>query len=102
MADLTVAKTIMAQLGGGRFKVMTGAKNFAGTNNSLSFRFPSRKGANSCHIELTPLDLYNVSFYRIRRSKGVPESKLVASHEGVYSDALQSIFTNETGLYTQL
>ena len=36
--DMRVAETILSQLGGNRFRVMTGAKNFAATDNSLRMR----------------------------------------------------------------
>ena len=38
--DLTVANTILQQLGGNKFRVMTGAKNFVGSNDALTFRLP--------------------------------------------------------------
>ena len=98
MSDLRVANTILAQLGGNRFKAMTGAKNFVGSENSLSFRFPNRKGPNCCRIVLNSLDLYDVEFLRIRGS----QLKKTAEHNGVYADQLEKIFESETGLYTRL
>jgi len=35
---MRVAKTILEQLGGNHFRMMTGAKNLAGDENSLSMR----------------------------------------------------------------
>lgn len=102
MSDLTVAKTILAQLGANMFKAMTGAKNFIGSDDGLSFQFPNRKGANRCSVKLTSMDLYDVEFARIRCRKGIPERKVMATHNGIYADQLRSIFTSETGLYTSL
>ena len=34
MSNMTVAKTILEQLGGNKFRMMTGAKNLAGDENS--------------------------------------------------------------------
>lgn len=107
MSDLTVAKTILAQLGGGRFKAMTGAKNFGGTEDSLSFSIPggggfAKNGINSVYIRLTSMDDYEVKFQRIRKCNGMPMVRWESSHEGVYADQLQSLFTEETGLNTHL
>jgi len=46
MADLTVAKTIFEQLGGEHFVAMTGAKDFVGTEDSLTFKV----GSNPKHV----------------------------------------------------
>ena len=42
-ADMRVAEEILRQLGGNRFRVMTGAKNFSGTDNSLRMRIGRNK-----------------------------------------------------------
>jgi hypothetical protein len=42
--DLTVANEIRNQLGGNRFAVMTGAHNFIGDANSLSFKLGRFRG----------------------------------------------------------
>ena len=43
---MRVAKTILEQLGGNHFRMMTGAKNLAGDENSLSMRI-GRNSSNS-------------------------------------------------------
>jgi len=99
MNYLIVAKTILAQLGGNRFRVMTGARGFAGTENSLTFRFPgSRGGINAVRVTLNGLDLYNVIYWRVRGTK----IKTVAESSGLYADMLQDDFTEKTGLETSL
>ena len=101
--DQTVAKTILAQLGGSRFVAMTGASSFTSDAKTLSFRIPSnnRKRIKGVRVELTPDDLYTVTFLK-QRSKPTFEVVEVAKHEGVYCDQLREIFTAETGLYTSL
>lgn len=97
----TKAQIILQQLGGGKFLAMTGAKQLGTTGNDLSFRLPSNfanRGINYVKITLTPADLYDMEFGKIR---GIKYTKL-ATHEGVYFDALREIFTRETGLETSL
>jgi len=58
MVDLTVANTILEQLGGRKFIAMTGARNFVGDFSGLSFRLPGAGGyckdsINCVKIELT-------------------------------------------------
>lgn len=95
--DMTVANTILAQMGGGRFKMMTGAHSFASNGKNLIFGIKARakKGIKSVEIALEDNDTYTV-FFRNRKYENV--SKI----ENVYCDMLQELFTNETGLYTSL
>lgn len=103
MADMTVAKTILEQLGGGRFKAMTGAKTFVGGAGTLAFRLPGgrgfcKDGINAVRITLTPADVYDVEFMRIR---GLTVTTVNKS-EGIYAESLRSMFERETGLRTSL
>lgn len=99
MTDLTVAKTILQQLGGNRFTVMTGAKNYVGSDNTLSFRLPkANRKINGVTIILEPSDTYKVEFVRIVKF----ERRVVETCENVYCDSLQDVFTRVTGLYTHL
>lgn len=47
-------------------------------------------------------DLYNMRFYRKTFSKKTFESKVkeVETHEGIYFDMLEDVFTMVTGLHT--
>ncbi len=76
---MSVATTILEQLGGARFTMMTGAKNFVGSPNSLLMRLPGTPGF-------------------VRGAK----LKVVSTHGHIYADALQSLFTRETGLAVTL
>jgi hypothetical protein len=99
----TTATTILQQLGGNRFIVMTGAKNFLGGTDRLMFALPARAakgGINKVVVKLTPADTYDVEFYRLTR--GGLNCELIASHTEVYADALRAIFTSETGLLVSL
>lgn len=103
MADLTVANTILEQLGGRKFIVMTGARNFVGDFSGLSFRLPGAggfcaDGINYVKVTLTPNDEYDMTFSRIRGARVTQ----VAKHEGIYFDQLQESFTKATGLHTSL
>jgi len=102
---MVVANTILEQLGGNRFRAMTGAKNFVGGESQLTFSIPrardslSKRYINKVAITLDHgHDTYDMKFYNIRGAN-VEE---VRSFEGVYNDQLQEIFTSVTGLYASL
>ena len=103
MSDMTVAKTILAQLGGNRFVAMTGARNLGGTEDSLSFRLPGsggfcKNGINCVRIVLNSMDLYDVTYMRIRGTKVT----VVEEVNGLYADMLRENFERVTGLATSL
>lgn len=103
MTDMTVANTILEQLGGRKFLVMTGAKNLIGDTNSLSFRLPrSKDGANVVKVILDPSDTYTVKTYSVRRVKGEFKHTPKTEIEGVYCDSLVQVFESTTGLATRL
>lgn len=101
---MSVAKTILSQLGGGRFAAMTGAKNFScgGKENYLGMRIPRTKGekgsVNYVKIALNGLDLYDVEYGRIHGYKYT----VVAEENNIYADMLVESFERNTGLYTSL
>lgn len=110
---LTVAATILHQLGGNKFIVMTGAKNLVALDNGIRFKIGKNSSrANMVEITLNGLDLYDVKFikhtpYNVRvTNNGVKvteeSTKVIAEYNDVYSDMLQDLFTNVTGLYTHL
>lgn len=101
---MNVARTILEQLGGNRFAMMTGAKNFScgGKDNYLGFRIPRSKGKNGSvnyvKIALNGNDLYDVEYGRIHGMKYT----VVAEDIDIYNDMLKDSFENYTGLYTSL
>jgi hypothetical protein len=89
------AQTVLQQLGGRMFLMMTGAKQFVAGADTLAFRIGSNaKRISKVAVTLGADDLYTVTFYRA--------AKAVAVREGIYCDQLQAVFTTETGLYTRL
>lgn len=98
---MTIAQTILQQLGGGRFITMTGARNLVDHGNALSFRLPSRfakGGINYVKIELNGLDLYDITFGKVWGT----DFKVLATEEGLYNDMLIPTFEQTTHLYTSL
>lgn len=96
---LVVAVDIMHQLGGSRFSAMTGARNFVGSEDALSFRIPKAlRGINYVRVTLDPNDTYTVTFRRIHGMT----IKDVCEMSGVYVDNLRGVFEQVTGLYTTL
>jgi hypothetical protein len=97
---MTVAQTILQQLGGNKFRVMTGAKNFMEDGDSLIFWIPTKNGIDNVIITLEFTDTYRMTFQKWNRK--TLQQKIVYTVGGVYADQLQSIFTNQTGLDTHL
>lgn len=96
---MTVAATILAQLGNNKFLAMTGAKNLMGLGDGLSMQLPRNASkANRLKIKLRADDTYNVEFSRYAKLEVVP----VRSFEGVYADQLRSIFSDVTGMAVSL
>lgn len=103
--NLSVAQTILEQLGGRRFVAMTGASQFMGDVDHIAFKLPPNKSkANKIKITLTPMDTYTIRAYRINmRAKSADDiCKELQAVEDVYADNLQEVFTSMTGLYTRL
>jgi hypothetical protein len=96
-----IAKTILRQLGGQRFIVMTGAKNFTSSANGLTFKVAGKyqdKRVTHIQILLEATDTYEVKALHCSKAN----VKVQGSHNMVYADQLQSIFTELTGLDTHL
>ncbi len=96
---LTIAETILYQLGGNRFTAMTGAKNFVDHGNGLSCRIGRNcKGVNYVEITLNN-DTYQVEFLQICRQGTV---KIIADVDNIQAEDLQRVFTMHTGMDTHL
>lgn len=100
---MSIAETVLTQLGGNRFIAMTGAKNFLALPDGLLFQLPGgggriKDGINNVLVKLHANDLYTLSFNR-RRGRVLKE---VARVTDVYFDQLQPMFTKYTGLYTTM
>ena len=95
-----IAHTIYRQLGGNRFRVLTGAKNMVSHEFALSMKIGRNKtNANFMVVELNGLDLYDVTFAKLTK---MGEMKSVKTYDNVYNDMLVSIFESHTGMYTTL
>lgn len=97
---MTVAQTILAQLGGSRFVAMTGAKNLVAGEDRLQFSIGrgALNKANKARVTLTRDDLYTVEFFRLR---GI-DCKEISKSVAVPADRLRAVFTRETGFDTSL
>lgn len=97
--NVQIANTILAQLGGGRFVVMTGAKFLTAIEGGLHFRIGRNDaGVNFVRVILDVNDTYRMEFCRLRKS----QVTILTTKVDVYADQLQEIFTDQTGLYTSL
>jgi len=108
---MTIAETILDQLGGNKFIACTGSKNLVADKYSLMMRLAKNKsGANYLKIYLNGLDLYEMTFSKITEPKfniktgefRKAENKEIVCYNAVMFDQLQSIFTSVTGLDTHL
>lgn len=97
---MTIANTILQQLGGRRFIIMTGAKNFiAMDGGALSFQLPKAKdGINRFKVTLTAMDDYRLEAFRVTRSSFTAKGEM----DGIYADQLRGAFEKMTGLATSL
>lgn len=112
-----ISNTILRQLGGSRFLVMTGSKNlvYGTADNYQDFlRMSLHKNASKAN-RLTIYydacyDAYNMVFERFTAPRWLPKQykysdpkqETVKTYTGVYFDQLQELFTEATGLYTRL
>ena len=108
---MSVASVILQQLGGNKFIVMTGSKNFLSDGNTLRMSLAKNSSkANRLEVTLEADDTYTMRFYKYTAGKlnkktlSWTEDKTteVCVENGVYCDMLQPIFTGVTGLYTHL
>jgi len=96
--DKNQAGEMLKQLGGRKFIMMTGAKNFAVGPKGASFKIGrNSKNDNFVRIDLKN-DLYDMEFIQMRAGK----LKVKSKEKGVYADQLQKMFTKNTGMYTSL
>jgi len=95
-----IANEIYRQLGGNKFRVMTGAKNMVSLENGIAMRIGRNKtNANYMEIVLNELDLYDITFAKVTKNF---EMKSVKGYDNVYNDMLVRIFESHTGMYTSL
>ena len=100
MSNLKVAETILEQLGGNHFRMMTGAKNLLNLGDGLAMKL-GRNSSNSNYLKITlnSMDLYDMKFCKLTRNF---EEKSVTEYKNVYNDLMRGTFTAHTGMYTSL
>ena len=101
MSNLEIANTILSQLGGNRFIAMTGARMPAAIENGLRFQLPRNPlKVNLVRVILDANDTYRMEFCYLDKKRC--EVRILTVKTDVYADSLQTIFTDQTGLYTSL
>lgn len=112
-------RIIAEQIGGNKFLVMTGSKFQYYGYDKLGYVYlmikltRNQSKAQYLKIQLNGLDLYDLTFSRIKKTLtplakelGIKvydeETVIVKEYKDVYADMLQDIFTSVTGLYTRL
>ena len=97
---MSVAREILNQLGGNKFRVMTGAKNLMGFSEGLVMKI-GRNSSNSNYLKITlnSMDLYDMEFAKVSR---MGEKKSVTEYNNVYNDSMVEVFEKHTGMYTKL
>ena len=95
-----VARIIWEQLGGNKFRMMTGAKNLLNTGDGLAMKI-GRNSSNSNYLKITlnSMDTYDMTFAKLTK---MGELKSVSEYNNIYNDMLTDIFTSHTGMYTSL
>ena len=97
---MSVAKTILSQLGGNKFAAMTGAKNFVDCGDALSMRIGRNKtSSNYLKVTLNSMDLYDMKFSRVSPKGG---ERSITEYNNIFNDQLVEVFEKHTGMYTKL
>lgn len=108
-ARKAVGMTILQQLGGNKFKAMTGAKDIMALSEGLGglrFSLPTgfsqingkSTGINRVFIRLNGSDTYDVEFGGARGTSYIVR----ATTEDIYAENLREVFTRYTGLETSM
>jgi len=99
------ANVLFRQLGGNRFRAMTGAKDFMKDGNSLRMKImKNNTGGNHLIITLNSNDLYDMRFesHRLNRKTHELTIKVKAEETNIPASNLQRVFTELSGLYTHM
>lgn len=109
---MQVAEEILCQLGGRRFILMTGVKDFhTDDGENLVMTLPrNQSGANRLEIKLNAMDTYDVEFYRyspprLRKKDWTwieSKRKQICKYTDIYCDQLQELFREVTGFETRM
>jgi hypothetical protein len=101
-----IIDTMLQQLGGGRFFVMTGSKpQYKEVKDTESPAVTIKLARNKSRAQYMRLqyqgglDTYKMEFKRMTPDYDIV---MVDEYEGLYAEDLQETFTQVTGLYTRL
>lgn len=99
----TEQQAIIEQMGGSKFRVMTGCKQMMvdGDKPAVTFTIGggARKRIKYVKVELDyATDTYTMTFSKVFKLEHV----IIRKIEGVYCDMLQPLFTDQTGFDTSL
>lgn len=92
-----IVTTIVNQLGGNQFVLMTGAQLMR-DGAKLIVKFKGSKVANYMTIVLNSMDTYDVQFSKVREGKQTN----IREYDGMYCDQIRNLFERVTGLRTSL
>ena len=96
---MSVAQTILDQLGAGRVSRFIGVTQLLDLGDGLSIRYKAQGlCGNHVEIRLAPDDTYTVKFYNIRKLHS-GAVKPLKEFSGIYCDQLVELFERTTGLY---
>ena len=111
---MQVADTILSQYGGHMFRIMTGAKNFAGVpakegehGPGLVFQIPKAyhgksRGVTHITTHLDGDDTYTVTMHGPKKSGGLKSMEVLNKTKGLYAEDLKKHFSTHTGLATHM
>lgn len=108
---MSITDTILEQLGGNKFLVMTGANHLLADGNTLRMTLPkNRSKANRLYITLEANDTYTMRFFHFTAGRlnhktyewTNDKTKEIKTIDNVYCNMLQDIFTATTGMMTHL
>jgi hypothetical protein len=102
LEDAFSSKTLLKQLGGGKFMAMTGAKDLVQGDNTLMMKLGKNAGKVTKVRFTLKNDLYDIEFMNIRKVKGELRVKMIKKVTGVDAEQLQDIFTDVTKLRLSL
>lgn len=96
---MTIAQTIIDQLGNGKFIAMTGAHQFIDHGRGVAFRIGRNENkVTHVNVSLNFADLYDVEFINVR---GVNVKRISAACM-IDAAGLRSTFTSHTGMEISL
>jgi hypothetical protein len=96
--NLQTANTILEQIGG-KALYMFGTKNKVAIDRGVQFKIGRNAGkVTHVRVTLTPADLYDVEFLKVRGTK----CTTISTTEGAYADMLTDLISNATGMAASL